>query len=182
MLYLYAAVSLRDYRHDIGRKILQMKYEELFGEALPSVAIGPRGKPYLPNGECYFSISHTDGWTYCAISDHEVGLDIEHVRPVSMNAVKRILSDSELTEFYEDKYSHIAFMKFWTLKEAYVKYTGKGLCGVSPYRLEFTLKGTNPKMIYEKNLCFWNRLHHDIVVSLCTEKREKPIFELLTQR
>ena len=42
---------------------------------------GKNDKPYLIGGP-YFSISHTRGAAVCAVSDHEVGSDIERQRDI----------------------------------------------------------------------------------------------------
>ena len=39
------------------------------------------GKPYTDEG-IYFSLSHTEGFTVCAVSDSEVGADTEKIRPI----------------------------------------------------------------------------------------------------
>ena len=39
------------------------------------------GKPYV-DGEIYFSLSHTDGLTVCAVSDKNIGVDAERIREI----------------------------------------------------------------------------------------------------
>lgn len=92
------------------------------------------GKPYLafPHNKAFFNISHTDGCVICAISDSEVGVDIEKITSIPEDIIKDTLSESEkriLASFNESEQALRAqkFFSFWTRKEAYVKYTGRGI-------------------------------------------------------
>ena len=60
------------------------------------------GKPYLLNNEFYFNISHSNEITAIAISNSNVGIDIE---------------------FNQDNFDY----KNWTIKESFFKLIGKGL-------------------------------------------------------
>lgn len=82
------------------------------------------GKPYAKGLPVYFSISHSGDFAVCAVSDCEVGIDIEKKRPVRLQ-----ISDKFATE-KEKKYinsSQNGFFEIWTLKEAYFKCIGTGL-------------------------------------------------------
>ena len=88
------------------------------------------GKPYfasLPNW--HFNISHTKRWVAIAISDQEVGIDVEGIRSYKKEVAKRFFSSAEylyLETVSLDKQDEI-FTRLWTLKECYVKYTGTGI-------------------------------------------------------
>jgi 4'-phosphopantetheinyl transferase len=92
------------------------------------------GKPYLTNSNCniFFNISHTSDCVICAISDVEVGVDIEKVRDLPEDIVTEVLSEKEKASLSflnktESTKRNQLFFSFWTQKEAYVKYTGKGI-------------------------------------------------------
>lgn len=87
-----------------------------------------KGKPYLKNiKDFFFNISNSYNLQAVAISDFEVGVDIELVREVDLSVAKRftkfeynyILSEKSLDRFFE----------VWTKKEAYLKYKSLGLSG-----------------------------------------------------
>ena len=82
---------------------------------------GFNGKPYLKSGELYFNVSHSDGYYICAVSDREVGVDIQKVcyKP---RVAKRICADNEPFPLNADD-----FTRLWALKESYIKSNGCGL-------------------------------------------------------
>lgn len=89
------------------------------------VLINEKGKPYLPQNEFYFNISHCRDYVAAAVSDIPVGIDIEAERIVKDNVAVRVLSLMELDQVeFSDQMSILAF---WTLKESFYKRTGTGL-------------------------------------------------------
>ena len=94
------------------------------------ISIAEGGKPYLVNEPgVHFSLSHSADWAVCAISDHPVGVDIERCEPGRRDIAARFFHKDEvrylntlLPSMRED-----AFYKLWTLKESFVKSTGRGL-------------------------------------------------------
>ena len=73
------------------------------------------GKPFTDG--IYFSLSHTDGLTVCAVSDREIGVDTEKIRSVrnGERIIKRFLGKCEKN--LTDK----AFLCIWTQFESKVK-------------------------------------------------------------
>lgn len=88
------------------------------------------GKPYLPNHpEIHFNISHSFDYAICAFSDNDIGADIEKIRCIPENTVKKALCDKEYNKCLCDtgKISFENFFDFWTRNESYLKMTGKGI-------------------------------------------------------
>lgn len=88
------------------------------------------GKPCLPaHPEIHFNISHSFDYAICAFSDTNTGADIEKIRYVPENVVKKALCDTEYNECVDDAGNLISenFFKFWTRNESYLKMTGKGI-------------------------------------------------------
>lgn len=95
------------------------------------------GKPYMLSGESlHFSISHAGDYVGCLISDELVGLDMECLNKSVFRSerenhltvmAKKCLSKTEWKIFEESAEKSNVFVEFWTKKEAYSKYTGKGL-------------------------------------------------------
>lgn len=109
------------------------------------------GKPFLTgHDDVDFNISHTKGMIICSVSDSgKVGVDVEQVRPIKYDIMKRcfhpeeityintftnpdlkgnpleestfLSTDNDLTEYNKH------FFKIWTKKEAYTKFLGTGL-------------------------------------------------------
>ena len=111
--------------HEAGRSLLASLYRAETGQALPEIAVTPQGKPYFPGSRWHFSISHTENHVFCALSLKNIGIDAEEIRrQIDPRLARRILSPSELARF---DHSREMLLKFWVLKEAYAKLTGRGL-------------------------------------------------------
>lgn len=82
------------------------------------------GKPYAKNLPVHFSISHSGDIVACAVSDKEIGIDIEKIRPVNLKAAVKFATENEL-EYISTNENR--FFEIWTLKEAYFKCIGTGL-------------------------------------------------------
>lgn len=83
-----------------------------------------KGKPYLPDCDWQFSISHSGDLSLCGIHNDAIGVDIEKTRPYNDRVAKRICSPAEYAYIGKDS---TRFLEVWTRKEAYAKLTGKGL-------------------------------------------------------
>lgn len=112
--------------HDVGRELLARLYLQATGREVPRIAITPQGKPYFPDGQWHFSISHTKNFAFCVLSQRNVGLDAEEKgRPVSSTMLEKFLSDNEKARLGDDQQD--AFLRLWVLKEAQAKLTGRGM-------------------------------------------------------
>lgn len=90
----------------------------------------PNGKPFTDG--IYFSLSHTDGLTVCAVSDSEVGIDAEKLRPVKNGGriIKRFLGKCEKNLTDE------AFLCIWTQFESRIKYFGEKIISCKKAKTE----------------------------------------------
>ena len=79
------------------------------------------GKPYSEN--VFFNVSHCDGAVVIALSDREVGVDIERVRAVKSDLTQYVVGSAEKSKIN----SHEDFFKVWTGKESLVKAEGNGI-------------------------------------------------------
>ena len=87
------------------------------------------GKPYLKHHkDVHFSLSHSGAWAVCAVSDENVGVDVELPR-CSMAVAKRFFCPEELEGMDSlDRYPQSdALNRLWTAKESFLKMLGKGL-------------------------------------------------------
>ena len=110
------------------------------------------GRPYLPGENMPFiSLSHTDGFVCCAVSDVPVGVDCERPRRVSEGAMRRVCTEAELAEIQAAPDPASRFLQYWTLKESISKKRGVGLSeSFRAYAIRFT--GGKPR-------CAGHRLH-----------------------
>jgi phosphopantetheinyl transferase len=114
----------------IGRWFLKRVLREHHGVAEPRLTCVPHQKPRLIGGGPCVSLSHAGGGFAVAVSEVEIGIDLEPVRPVTGELLEIALSDEERPRVG----SHLDFFRVWTAKEAYMKRGGEGL-GIEPRRL-----------------------------------------------
>ena len=116
--------------HQAGRELLEKMYLRHVGKPMPQILTTERGKPYFQDSPWYFSISHTKGHVFCALSQKPIGIDAEEQdRNIRLELAGNILSEEELVQFEAAVDKRLALLKFWVLKEAAAKLTGEGLRG-----------------------------------------------------
>ena len=94
---------------------------------LPEMARGEHGKPFFPGyPQCRFNLSHSGGFALCALSGREVGADIQQIRPHRPGFAQQVCSPEEL-DWLDGGDFWTRFALLWSMKEAAVKYTGRGL-------------------------------------------------------
>lgn len=184
-------------------KITGMGWNEL------EFASGPHGKPGIKNHEnCTFNLSNCDGRTAMYIKSttedlqQEVGIDLASIKdcenwgPNYLELFRDLFSSEEfhnLKNACEGLQRDRLFTHYWSLKEAYTKYSGTGLnCDLAAIQigaiepLEFGQSTTIVCNIGNKSVVFRSKwLDATTVMSICeTESRtgheesELTIFEL----
>ncbi|MDE6625925.1 MAG: 4'-phosphopantetheinyl transferase superfamily protein [Lachnospiraceae bacterium] len=107
---------------------------------------GKQGKPQLdvkrmeerlcgkkPEGwysPLHFNLTHSGEYAALAVSDQVVGIDIEYKKKNALKIAKRFFCPEEyeiILAAGDVKAQEQLFLEYWTMKEAYVKYSGKGL-------------------------------------------------------
>ncbi len=94
---------------------------------IPKFAYNEFGKPFLPNLPIHFSLSHCKEAVACAVSDHNVGIDVESIIPYAPSVAMRVCTTTEFEMLAYSDNKDVDFIKLWTVKEAISKYEGKGL-------------------------------------------------------
>lgn len=120
--------------------LLEKGLEDYLGICLPKdengrciirYGYGPQGKPYLKDYPyIQFSLSHSGNVAVLALSDSEVGLDVQEYRGYNEKIANRFYHEKEikmLESVSEPEKKERLFYKIWTCKESYIKYTGKGM-------------------------------------------------------
>ena len=104
-------------------KLLEYALNDAFGLDIRNVNFYKNENGKWLSDKCFFSLSHTDGAVAVAVSDKNVGVDIEAVRRHREGIEQRILTNSEraeknaLTE--EEQIEYI--IKCWSKKESIFK-------------------------------------------------------------
>ena len=91
------------------------------------------GKPYISglSTPVYFNISHSNDYIVIAISDCEVGVDIEFRSMAKIEVARRFFHANEYNRLkrLKGELQRIMFFNYWSAKESYLKYCGTGLSG-----------------------------------------------------
>jgi 4'-phosphopantetheinyl transferase len=88
------------------------------------------GKPCAAGlSSFHFNIAHSGRWIVCAVDCNPMGIDIEEIKPISLDVSKYLFSTHEYRWLIEQEEAErlSCFYKLWTLKESFVKWLGKGL-------------------------------------------------------
>jgi 4'-phosphopantetheinyl transferase len=89
------------------------------------------GKPYLENNpDFHFNISHSNNQIVCVTGGDRVGVDVQHIQPISLDLARKFFTKQEylqLINIYPYCKRLEAFHDLWTLKESLIKAVGKGL-------------------------------------------------------
>lgn len=96
-----------------------------------SYRYGQGGKPYFENYPYYFNLSHSGDYVVCALSEREVGIDIQEHRGAALERVaQRYFSPAEVFALMQAQDRAALFFRLWARKEAYGKLIGKGIMEV----------------------------------------------------
>lgn len=112
-------------QHLAGRYLLQHLFPDFpYGEML----IADTRKPYLPNEQYHFSISHCSDYAAVIIStDKRVGIDIEVPTERVLRITKKFLSEKERKIFRTDDNRNYNLQTIlWSAKEAIFKWWSYG--------------------------------------------------------
>lgn len=160
---LERAKNIGNKRESLGAELLlihALKMHVPFLKLPADIICSEKGKPYLPGRELFFSLSHSGGYAACAVSNFEIGLDIQKNEKCREKLIKRYYSADEAEYVIGSPDKNTAFTKIWCMKESFVKATGKGLAS-----------GLAEFSVLKRNDIFWQRVG-DLHLSLCTPGRD----------
>ncbi len=121
------------------------------------------GKPYAVGLDVNFSISHSGDYAICAVSEKEIGADIEKIREINPAVSKRFTSESEADYISSHKNG---LFEIWTLKEAYFKCIGTGL-NKEIKNVSFDINGNSIICSEEGYECSFHSIADGYICSVC---------------
>ncbi|MGM0565161.1 MAG: 4'-phosphopantetheinyl transferase family protein [Bacteroidota bacterium] len=136
------------------------------------------GKPYLAHHQIEFNISHSGNYVALALSKNNIGVDIEKLRHNKMRVARRFFSDAEIDLLRGSGNPDNDFTRLWSLKEAYLKYSGSGLTEALN---TFTVKESKQSNIFEvydsdgiqKNIrLFHKMIDNGYFLSVCFDENQ----------
>ena len=133
--------------------LLQRALREEYGiNEVPEFVYNEFGKPSFSNLPIHFSLSHCKNAVACAISNHNIGIDVESIVPYNPDVARRVCTAAELEMLEQSANKDVDFIKLWTAKEAISKYEGMGLS--LPFsEIDTKMYTTHTQICYENNYC-----------------------------
>ncbi len=128
MLFKYALC----FKDETYKDIYFVKSSEEFSKEninIFDIEYADSGKGYIKGYEnIFYNISHSGVYSVCALSDREIGVDIQEIRDINENVARRFFSEKD-NEFINSDLSDKKdrFIKVWTVKESFAKLTGRGI-------------------------------------------------------
>ena len=112
--------------------LLRKACEEVgYAGADERIVYGENEKPYLADfPDIHFNLSHSGERVMCVISPVEVGCDVEIIKGDRGRLAERFFLPEEsawIKHFESLELQTEAFYRLWTLKECYMKVTGRGM-------------------------------------------------------
>ena len=170
MLEIYTAPADRREGRRTAYALLERAYARHAGGLLPPILRTESGKPFFPEGAFHFSLSHTRTMAACAMSSRPVGVDAETIRPVRPGVAERSLTAAELAWLQAADDRDLGFLTLWTMKEAWVKLTGRGLNGRPR---DVTLDWRDGRWgVLGEPVRFETRVAGGVVLTACTDLAE----------
>lgn len=108
-----------------GRDLLDFVLREYYHIGAYELKRTELGKPYIEGEPVHFNLSHSGGVAVLAVSDGPVGVDVEPMRDIRPEVIKRYMG-IELSEPEERLWA-------WLRRESYGKMTGEGFFVKEPY-------------------------------------------------
>lgn len=123
---------IKDKRLSLAAELLLRHGLRMAGvEKFPAAfAYGAQEKPYLKGQNIWFNLSHSEEWVVCAVTDCEVGCDVEKMHPIDLKIAERFFFRSEFDDIAAQptpEARNERFFSYWTLKESFMKATGLGM-------------------------------------------------------
>ncbi len=112
-----------------------------------------KGKPYVVGrNDVFVSLSHSKRAVMCAVSDRDVGVDIEMCSKRRKSVESRVFTEGEIYLINSANDENRAFFTLWTLKESYLKAIGTGFADnakkIEFYSLENPIVSNNPDYVF----------------------------------
>ncbi len=155
--YVYYKIELnipgKKALHDQAYALLDKLLLDKLGAGLDSygeIKTNNYGKPYFADEKApHFNISHTKGGVIVGIASSEIGVDIEHARPMHGSLFSRCFSANDLA-FIDTINLNTAPLIPWTYKEAYLKALGTGIKGTAMLQgINMPLDHNDPDFSFE---------------------------------
>ena len=124
------------------------------------------GKPSLSN--CFFNLSHSGMYVIMAVSDAEIGVDIEQILPYSDDVAKKCFVLEEY-RWLKQQGDLASFYALWTAKESIMKASGLGL-QMAPESFDVLPVADGPRTVRGKTWFLYRHIHDGHQICIASEK------------
>ena len=136
-----------------------------------TILFNDMGKPFFANGP-FFNISHSGKYVVMAISEKEIGVDIEENVNKDMSSLIRIFNEAEAKMIKE----HADFYYLWCAKESLIKCMGGSINKIKEIP-SLPLNGL--KTFKDKDYQCQTFIYEKHIISITRESKEE--FEIKTE-
>lgn len=163
-----------------GRLLLTYALNEYYRKRDFAVKVSDTGKPFILDDRLFFNISHSGNYVLCAISNDEIGCDVQIHSKYNEKVAKRFYHKNEKELLQQSDNKDEDFIKLWTLKESILKNVGDGLSGgLDTY--DFST------YISKQSFCAYGFFFNSVDISgahlsVCSLKAETELIEIDAER
>lgn len=158
---------------EMGGRLLEYAVSRLYRIGVPELSRdkGKYGKPcFRIHPEVRFNISHSGDLVICAVSDFEIGIDIQEKSRMNTDRIaKKIMSSAEHKKYIESSERQDFFYRVWVMKESYVKWTGDG---ITRELHSLPMNGWHQFLYVDHRFasCIWAKMPLEVVVAEVRER------------
>ncbi len=149
--------NIADQRQSLGVELLLKK-----ATGRTDYALTENGKPFFSDGRVFFSLAHCGNYAVCAVSETDIGVDIELERNNSARLAQRFFSSEEAEMVANSHSPDEEFCRLWTLKESYIKAADLHLSDMSSFSVAHGVDG----------YCFENLKFGEYTISCCAKTQD----------
>ena len=160
-------------RSEMGGRLLEYAVSRLYRIGVPELSRdkGEHGKPcFRIHPEVRFNISHSGDLVICAVSDFEIGIDIQEKSRMNTDRIaKKVMSSAEHKKYLESSERQDFFYRVWVMKESYVKWTGDG---ITRELHSLPMDGWHQFLYVDHRFasCIWAKMPLEVVVAEVRER------------
>lgn len=151
---LYRTSKAKEHAFSSMASQVMMRYavSKVLDVAMRAVHIGytDAGKPFIKDRDVFVSLSHTDAFCVCAVSDAPVGVDAEKIRPFPKRICEKYFSEAEKERLRNSADFDKTAFEIWTEHESFVKLTGEGLRAIG---VPIPENVHTENMVFEEEYC-----------------------------
>ena len=107
-------------------EMLLMRILAKYGVSFSDLLYNDYGKPYLPESDFHFNVSHSGAYVCCAVCTQNIGIDVENIKNRNINSIERFISQEDFNYILSSENKLDKLYEIWTKYEAFLKCIGVG--------------------------------------------------------